>query len=298
MKLHGKILGVSEKCFYAVVLACAIGILLGSFFDFQINERLANVTKLGSFFAAYGCYFSYCLYPAAGMCLYKGLKKKGFSMAGTVLLIIGWFLAVYYTNTYSGGKLRELLFHYIAGESSPWLSVLNWLIIAALYVWPMLLCNRILDEKDADRLIAVGAAILISGVVSDNVNQWLKQLASRPRYKYLITLDDPRSEFRNWWQMIPNLAGSNDSFKSWPSGNMTIAAMMFSLPMLADVTKKRSEGRNLRCFIVACVFVLLYGYNRIHMTNHFLTDVCFGTLITYLIHAVVSKALLPTDKLD
>ena len=275
MKLHGKILGVSEKCFYAVVLACAVGILLGSFLDFQINERLANVTKLGSFFAAYGCYFSYCLYPAAGMCLYKGLKKKGFSMAGTV----------------------DLLFHYKAGESSPWLSVLNWLIIAALYVWPMLLGSKILDEKDADKLIAVGAAILIAGVVSDNVNLWLKQLASRPRYKYLITLDDPGSAYRSWWQMIPNLAGSNDSFKSWPSGNMTIAAMMFSLPMLVDVTKKRSESRNFRCFIVACVFVLIYGYNRIHMTNHFLTDVCFGTLITYLIHAVVSKALLPTDRL-
>ena len=141
MKLRGKMLGVSEKCFYTVVLACTIGILLGSFFDFQINERLANVTKLGSFFAAYGCYFSYCLYPAAGMCLYKGLKKKGFSMAGTVLLIIGWFLAVYYTNTYSGGKLRDLLFQYKAGESSPWLSVLNWLIIAALYIWPMTLCS-------------------------------------------------------------------------------------------------------------------------------------------------------------
>ena len=51
---------------------------------------------------------------------------------------------------------------------------------------------------------------------------WLKQVASRPRYKYLITLNDPKSEFRNWWQMIPNLAGSDDNFKSWPSGNMTI----------------------------------------------------------------------------
>ena len=298
MKHHGKMLGVSEKCFYTVVLSCTICILLGSFFDFQINERLANVTKLGSFFAAYGCYFSYCLYPAAGMCLYKGLKKKGSSTAGTVLLIVGWFLAVYYTNTYSGGKLRELLFHYKAGASSPWLSVLSWLIIAALYVWPMILCNKILDEKDADKLIAVGAAILIAGVVSDNVNLWLKQVASRPRYKYLITLDDPASAFRNWWQMVPNLAGSDDSFKSWPSGNMTIAAMMFSLPLLADVTKKRNEGRNFRCFIFACAFVLLYGYNRIHMTNHFLTDVCFGTLITYLIHAVVSKALLPAEKTD
>ena len=76
MKLRGKMLSVSPKWFYTVVLACTIGILLGSFFDFQINERLTNVTKLGSFFAAYGCYFSYCLYPAAGMCLYKGLKKN------------------------------------------------------------------------------------------------------------------------------------------------------------------------------------------------------------------------------
>ena len=41
------------------------------------------------------------------------------------------------------------------------------------------------------------------------------------------------------------------------------------------------RDRCLRCFVVACVFVLLYGYNRIHMTNHFLTDVCFGTIIIF-----------------
>ena len=151
---------------------------------------------------------------------------------------------------------------------------------------------RVLDDRNPDRLLAVGAAILIAGIAADNVNLWLKQVASRPRYKYLITLDDPSSQFRNWWQMIPNLAGSDDNFKSWPSGNMTIAAMMFSLPMLADVIKDRSDRKNLVCFIIACLFVLIYGYNRIHMTNHFL--VCFGTLITYLIYAVVSEAFLTT----
>lgn len=291
MKKDSKILGVSNRAFYAVVIVCVIGILIGSFCDYQINERLAHVTKLGSVFAAFGCYFSYCLYPAAGMCLYKGLKKKGLPMAGTVLLLVGWFLAVYYTNSYSGGKVRDL-FHYAAGESSPWFSVVSWLIIAALYVWPMLVCRRALDDTDADKLIAVGAAILVAGVLSDSVNLWLKQVASRPRYKYLLTLSDPASEYRQWWQMVPYLAGGNDSFKSWPSGNMTIAAMMFSLPLLADATKKRSSGRSLCCFLVACVFVLLYGYNRIHMTNHFLTDVCFGTLITYLIYALVSTAFL------
>ena len=130
---------------------------------------------------------------------------------------------------------------------------------------------KLADDSDPDKLIAVGAAILVAGIAADNVNLWLKQVGSRPRYKYLITLDDPISEYRSWWQMVPNLAGSNDNFKSWPSGNMTIASMMFSLPMLTDVLKNRSAKRNGIAFALACIFVLLYGYNRIHMTNHFLT---------------------------
>ncbi len=288
-----RIMAVPVSCFWAVTAVCLFGILVGSFCDFNINVALANKTDLGAFFATYGSYFSYCLYPAAGACLYVGFRKKGerFRLLAWTLLILGFFMAVYYSNSYNGKNVRAL-FGYVAGESSPLLSVLSWLFWAVLYAWVPFVMVRLLDDNNPNKLIAVGAAILVAGIAADNMNLWLKQVASRPRYKYLITLDNPKSEFRNWWQMIPNLAGSDDSFKSWPSGNMTIASMMFSLPMLADVTKKRSDGRNLLCFIVACLFVLLYGYNRIHMTNHFLSDVCFGTLITYLIYAVVSKAFL------
>jgi membrane-associated phospholipid phosphatase len=56
--------------------------------------------------------------------------------------------------------------------------------------------------------------------------------------------------------------------------------------------KNRSSKKNWIAFIIACLFVVIYGYNRIHMTNHFLSDVCFGTLITYIIYAVVSTAFL------
>ena len=67
---------------------------------------------------------------------------------------------------------------------------------------------------------------------------------------------------------------------------------MFSLPMLTDLMKNRSEWKNWTAYGIACGFVLLYGYNRIHMTNHFLSDVSFGTLITYLIFWAVSAAFL------
>lgn len=291
------IMGVPKTCFYIVIVTCVVGIIIGSIYDFSINVALANKTEIGSFFATYGSYFSYCLYPAAGTCLYVGLNKKGnrFKLLAKVLLIVSIFMAVYYSNNYNGKVVRQTL-GYVANESSPILSVLSWLFWLVLYIWIPLLMKKILDDKNPDRLIAVGATILVAGILSDNVNLWLKQVASRPRYKYLITLDNPISEYRNWWEMIPNLAGSNDNFKSWPSGNMTIASMMFSLPMLADLTKKRSNSKNIRCFVVAFIFVIIYGYNRIHMTNHFLSDVCFGTLITYLIHCVISISFLKTVK--
>ena len=287
------IMSMPIACFWGVLAACILGIIIGSFRDFDINVALADKTELGSLFATYGSYFSYCLYPAAGACLYVGLKKKGdrYRLLAWTLVILGWFMAVYYSNSYNGKVVRSL-FGYTAGESSALLSVLSWLFWAVLYGWVPFAVIRLVDDSNPDKLIAVGAAILIAGIAADNVNLWLKQVASRPRYKYLITLEDPKSEFRSWWQMIPNLAGSNDNFKSWPSGNMTIASMMFSLPMLTDVMKKRSGRKNGIAFALACVFVLLYGYNRIHMTNHFLSDVCFGTLITYLIYSLISTAFL------
>ena len=287
------VMAVPKACFLAVVAVCVIGIAIGSFCDFGINEALANKTNIGAFFATYGSYFSYCLYPAAGACLFVGLREKGkrYHMLAWTLQIVGFFMAVYYSNSYNGKAVRALL-GYKAGETSAALSVLSWLFWVVLYAWVPFVMVKLLDRADPDKLIAVGAAILVAGIVADNVNLWLKQVGSRPRYKYLITLNDPVSEFRNWWQMVPNLAGGDDNFKSWPSGNMTIASMMFSLPMLTDLFRNRSEKKNLIAFGIACAFVLLYGYNRIHMTNHFLSDVCFGTLITYLIYAGISTAFL------
>ena len=291
------VMAVPKACFLAVVAVCVIGVVIGSFCDFGINEALANKTNIGAFFATYGSYFSYCLYPAAGACLFVGLREKGkrYHMLAWTLQIVGFYMAVYYSNSYNGKAVRALL-GYKAGETSAALSVLSWLFWVVLYAWVPFVMVKLLDRADPDKLIAVGAAILVAGIVADNVNLWLKQVGSRPRYKYLITLDEPISEFRNWWQMVPNLAGGDDNFKSWPSGNMTIASMMFSLPMLTDLFRNRSEKKNLIAFGIACAFVLLYGYNRIHMTNHFLSDVCFGTLITYLIYTGISTAFLRTAK--
>lgn len=287
-----KILGLPAIFALIVVALCLIGIIVGSFADYQINVALKNVTNIGSIFATYGSYLSYCLYPAAGMCLFKALRKKGkpFLFLAWLLLVISYFLAVYYSNSYNGSKVREL-FGYKAGESSIWISILAYLFWVILYSWVPVVFYFILDDKNPKALLIVGITILLAGIVADNLNLWLKQVASRPRFKYLITLEDPLSQFKNWWEFSPYKAGNNDSFKSWPSGNMTIACMMFSLPLLMSNIKHKNNIIVYVSFAFAFVYVALYGYNRIHMTNHFLSDVCFGTLFTYLIFALIDKAL-------
>lgn len=283
------ILGIPLWGFIVTVSLCLIGIIVGSFCDFPINNAIYNKTEIGAFFATYGSYFSYCLYPAAGMCIFKALKKKNLNLLAWVLLILSYFLAVYYSNCYNGTKVREL-FNYDAENPNIWISLLAYLFWVVLYSWVPLAFYFILDDSDPKTLICVGVVILLAGVVSDCVNLWLKQVASRPRYKYLITLDNPEEYFRNWWQFRPYKAGSNDNFKSWPSGNMTIATMMMSLPLLLNNLKWKNKYISIIAYCVGLGFVILYAYNRMHMGNHFLSDVCFGTLITYLIYSLIDFA--------
>lgn len=286
-----KILGMPIICSIVVVSVCLLGILIGSFLDFQISDKLKNVTDLGSYFNTYGSYFSYCLYPAAGMCLFKGLikKNKNYTFLAWVLLVLSYFLAVYYSDSYNGSKVRQL-FGYVEGDCPFYISLLAYLFWVVLYSWVPLVFYFILDDANPNALFAVGITILLAGVVSDCTNLWLKQVGSRPRFKYLLTLTNPKANFRNWWEMNPYKAGSNDNFKSWPSGNMTIATMMFSLPMLMSNIRKTNKVVVTISFGFAASFVVLYGYNRIHMTNHFLSDVCWGVLITYCIFAIVGTA--------
>ena len=288
-----RILAVPALCFWAVIAVCLTGIVIGSFLDFDIGMAVANKTTLGTYFATFSPFLAYALYPAGGACLFVGLKKKGdsFKPLAWTLAVLGWFMAVYFSNAYFGKSVRPML-GYTAGESSPLLSGAAWLIWAALYAWVPFVISRLLDDSDPDRLIAVGAALWAASFAADAVMQWLKQVGSRPRPKYLLTLDDPASEFRNWWQMIPNLAGTNDSYQSWPSGHMSIVGVLFALPVLTDCMKHRKTWINLIVFLHVCLFVILCGYNRMHMTNHFLSDVCFGTLNTFLITAGICTVFL------
>ena len=215
----------------------------------------------------------------------------------TAVLGFSLFWTFYSFLDTSGKYLREV-YGYVPGQPGSFipvaLSYLTWIALACLTAF---LTNLILDDENADLLLAIGSVILVAGMFSEFINTGLKIIACRPRYKYLITLDDPTSEYRNWWEMIPYLKDESN-FRSWPSGHMTKATIMLALPMLADTIKcKKTYLKNL-FFAFAVVWIVVLGYNRIHMNAHFLTDVCFGVLITYCLYALTYKLVFSVFEKD
>ena len=284
------VLGMPAYVFYLLCSVLAIGIIIGSFYDYQISEALSNITDIGNFHEEYGNIISHLLYPVAGICLFKGLRKKGSKFNAPAWCALGYslFWTFYSFLDTSGKHLREV-YGYVPGEPGSFLplalSYLTWIALACLTAF---LAYQIIDDEHADMLLAVGSVILLAGIFSEFINTGLKVIGCRPRYRYLLTLDDPASEYKNWWEMIPYLKDESN-FRSWPSGHMTKATIALTLPMLAGVLKwKKPYLKNL-LFAFAIVWIIVLGYNRIHMNAHFLTDVCFGVLITYCLYALTYK---------
>lgn len=282
-----KILGMPRQYFFIVCAILIVCIAAGSFCDLSISEALSNKNDIGDFFQHYGNIVSHFLYPVAGVCIFKGLRKKSKNYNVLAWGILGFSL---YWTVYcfldTGGKYLRKAYGYVAGESSAVPLILAFLTWIAVSVAVAFIAYQIIDDEQSELLIAIGAVILIAGMFSEYINEWLKVVGCRPRYRYLITLDDPESEYRNWWEMLPYIADESD-FRSWPSGHMTKATIMFTMPMITSVVKNRKEWFKYAAYSFAVIWIIIMGYNRLHMNAHFFSDVCFGVLITYFIYALV-----------
>lgn len=292
-----QILGMPPVCFWVIFGILILGIIIGSFCDFDISESISNETSIGDWFYHYSNIFSGLIYPIGGICIFTGLKNKGekFHKLAYFCLFIAEFYSVHYLNDASGKYVRKDLGYKAEEGSSVMLVFLAYLILTALVAAVSFVTYILLDRTKTDTLLAIGLVIIISGIISMSVNDWLKYFACRPRYRYLITLDDPISEFKNWWEMSPYLVDESN-FKSWPSGHMTRSVMMLTLPMIVDGLKCRKRAVKYVLFSVAVLFIILLGYNRIHTNAHFLTDVCFGSLFALSIYGLTYKFVFSSVK--
>lgn len=180
-----------------VCAVCVVGICMGSLFDYDVSMTLMSDSGLGAAIADYGLGLVDLFYAFAGTCLFVGFRQKGerYDLLSKVALGIGVSMPlVFYAND-AGWNVRAMM-GYVGGESSPLLALAS-LIPSAVVISavPLVFAKR-LEDKNPDVLIAAGVFIIACGICSQYANDLLKPFFSRPRPRYLVTLDNPAAEFR------------------------------------------------------------------------------------------------------
>lgn len=251
------------------ILLAVIGIVVGSFLDLQISQKIANPTSY--FLESEILFIVYLFYPLSGVCLYKAFVQKKEKALGVFSLV---FCVIW--GCYKGQVPLRYNFGSSSGSILPTLySILISGTVMALASF--LFLKIVKDDANPSYLIRLALLFLFASLFALNFGGYFKDLASRPRYRYLIANN---IDYRPWWSFIP-YTDSVDGLKSFPSGHMIMASFALMLPLFHPVWKGNLNHGELYSFFGALLYVLFTGFTRIYAGAHFLSDVCFGLLFGY-----------------
>ncbi len=278
-----RIFGIPLAFYYLIALICLVLIIIGSFLDKDISMALYDKSNAyGSFFESFGTLIGYMMIPCGASCLFIGLKddkRWWIKLIAWALLIVAVFASAY---VYGGslcvskeeyGLLVDALPAYGFAFFTMGLSVL--------------LTFMFVNKKDKRMLIVVGSIILLSMALQlALLNLFLKYLACRPRWRYLmgdaIDQNGVNESFRAWWEMQPFAFSSGDYHKSWPSGHTATAMIVTCLPLLSLVEEKKHKYTMLVFALIGFIYAFSVAFSRIVAGAHFLSDVAFGGLFSVL----------------
>lgn len=277
----------NRKLYFVALLPWVIGIIVGSFFDFKINNAIYDANNaIGIGFSAFAPILGYgCLVILCGFVHRFAIKEK------VIWVKICYFLASL------GGFIAMLLISAVHVTSVnayncpewKWL----WIIIEAIVYGGIFFLGDYIGKRNEDRKLVFAALVLAAFMIIDLVPiaQIVKSVVSRPRFR--ITIDDSygfQASFTNWWERLDNydtLKASfeattpsfSEHFKSFPSGHTGVAGILiFGLPFLSNLVPQFKNKEGLM-FGIGMGFTVLMGFSRMLVGAHYLTDVCFGALI-------------------
>ena len=282
-----------------------VGLIIGSFFDLQINQFLFDRTNtFGLAISAFGMTPGYgCLAFFGGALLAIGIKEKQHPL---------WLRIIFYVLTVAmvGVAIYFLgrdVFN-VNGFYNPSIYWLGFVIMAV----PMLLAAVLgffMGKKNENPkmwiiILVFAAAIFLALVPGTTL---IKVIFHRPRYR--VAVYGGYVAFHNWFEpckeykdIITNNPSvlTKEEFKSFPSGHSTAVMVgtifLSSLPLF---DKKLMKYQPL-LFWSAFAWGLLVMFARMLVGAHYLTDTCVGSLLAivffYIANEIVVKYLLPKEE--
>ena len=276
-----------------------VGLVLGSFFDLQINQALFNKTNVfGLIVSSFGMIPGYgCLSLLGGALFYITLKDQTFKKWLKVLLF-GSSAAMFGTSIYFLGK-DVFSVNGFENKKIFWLGfVIMGVIMCGVFYLGILLGKMNENPKMWIIILIVAAAIFMALVPGVTL---FKAIMHRPRYRFAIY--EGYVDFHNWWEPFKEYKSiplSSEEFKSFPSGHAGASMVgLITLSYLPLFNKKWMKYQVV-LFYVAFAWALVVMFSRLLVGAHFLSDVSVGALLTvvcfYIANEIIVRKLLPEEK--
>ena len=278
-----------------------VGLLLGSFFDLQINQAIySDQDGFGLFMASFGVYPCYAgLAFLAGGFLSTTLRRKEMPLIGRIISFalsgLAYVMAVYLC----GKELPSP-----NGYDTPQLAWLSYLIsavvFAGVYVGAFFVCKKG-DAKHLWTVLVIMTAIFVIALLPAGFV--IKLIIHRPRYRYAVR--GGLTSFYNWWQMFPEYKNyistaenpifvygkeiTKEEFKSFPSGHSGTGMIMAMFLPFASFFFPKLKGKEVMLFYIGAGWGFLMMFSRMLCGAHYLTDTCMGSLICMVTFYVVNE---------
>ena len=272
-----------------------IGIVLGSFFDFNISKAIAN--------------------PNNGFALTVSAILPTIGFAG-VAVMGGGFIAFIVKGKYH--IALKILFgvlaacclgvaiYYPAGEyfgvngfykaTHEWVGYLIVLLPEAAAMVGGYFLFKDFENKNLWIVFCVIIVLLLIALLG--IIPAIKDNMHRPRYRFLLSTNFDVS-FHNWWEPCKNYKDlialydtHKDNFKSFPSGHTAEVSILFVVTTLFPLASKKLEKYQLPAFIISGGLVLLVALARILAGAHFLSDVSFGATIILVLLFIANEIVM------
>ena len=288
---------VKKRHLIIVIGILLVGLIIGSFFDLQINQAIFSKDNMFCLimasFGTYPCYASLAF--IAGGLFATGFKRKDMHIA---LQIFTWVASIvaFGISVYLGSKD----FPSANGFNDKELKIPSLFIAALIFAGAAFLGFSVCSKGDKQKLWGVLLVMLVIFTVGLlPVSYLIKLVIHRPRYRLLV--ESELVPFHNWWEtckyyknyLDPNnptyvndVLITKEEFKSFPSGHSGSAAvMMMILPYLSHFFKKL-KGKETLLFYIGFAWMIFMMFTRMLCGAHYLSDTCMGALLIMAVYLI------------
>ncbi len=261
----------------------ALFVLL-AFFDLPIMESLYNHDSIWARIFEFIGEQPFQFFTVFGGVLMFKYRPKDVLWKNILFAALGVLLAVFFA-LYAGSQMFSYIKELGLGEKY-WLLFL----VASIYVAGAFTLAYMIKDIDGRKAFAFGVSVILLYTFIWVAMNAFKVLWQRPRWRYLVTTDDPLGGYRNVWEPSPGWP-FRSFFASFPSGHTMNAAGGL---VVAYFFKDKMSGKSyllLRVFVY--LWTLLTALSRIVVGAHFASDVTMGFLLGFFLYDMTFTFLLP-----